>query len=147
MEHIGFLLADNSRLARRAFDRRMREIGVTGPQARLLLTLSRVPGENQGFYAERLEVEPITLCRMIDRLAEADLIERRPDPADRRAWQIHLTDKSRKILGQLRQKADSVVDDMLAGLDAADRAEFARLLEAVGENLSERRDAAGVSNG
>lgn len=147
MEHIGFLLADNSRLARRAFDRKMREIGVTGPQARLLLTLTRAPGENQGFYAERLEVEPITLCRMIDRLEEANLIERRPDPADRRAWHLHLTDKSRKIVGRLQQKVDSLVDDMLAGLTAADRAEFGRLLEAVRENLSERRDAVGVSDG
>jgi DNA-binding MarR family transcriptional regulator len=147
MEHIGFLLADNSRLARRAFDRKMREIGVTGPQARLLLTLSRCPGENQGFYAERLEVEPITLCRMTDRLEEANFIERRPDPADRRAWQLHLTDKSRKIVGQLQRKVDSLVDDMLTGLSAAERAEFARLLKAVGENLSERRDPARTTQG
>jgi DNA-binding MarR family transcriptional regulator len=147
MEHIGFLFANNSRLARRAFDRKMREIGVTGPQARLLLTLTRSPGENQGFYAERLEVEPITLCRMIDRLEEANLIERRPDPADRRAWQLHLTDKSRKIVGRLQQKVDSLVDDMLAGLTARDRAEFGRLLEVVGENLSERREATRSSQG
>ena len=147
MEHIGFLLADNSRLARRAFDRKMREIGVTGPQARLLLTLTRSPGENQGFYAERLEVEPITLCRMIDRLEEVNLIERRPDPADRRAWRLYLTDKSRKIVGRLQQKVDSLVDDMLAGLTTAERAEFARLLEVVGENLSERRENARISHG
>jgi DNA-binding MarR family transcriptional regulator len=147
MNHIGFLLADNSRLARRAFDRKVREIGVTGPQARLLLTLNRAPGENQGFYADRLEVEPITLCRMADRLEEAGMIERRSDPADRRAWQLHLTDKSRKVVGQLQQKVDSLVDDMLAGLSADERAEFSRLLTAVGENLSERRETARISHG
>jgi DNA-binding MarR family transcriptional regulator len=147
MTHIGYLLADNSRLARWSFDQQVREIGVTGPQARLLLTLNRQPGENQGFYAERLEVEPITLCRMVDRLEEASMVERRPDPADRRAWQLHLTDKSRKVVEKLQQRVDSLVEDMLAGLTSAERSEFARLLKVVGSNLSERLDMARISNG
>ncbi|HTK72687.1 MAG TPA: MarR family transcriptional regulator [Croceibacterium sp.] len=147
MNHIGYLLADNSRLARWAFDQQVREIGVTGPQARLLLTLHRVPGENQGYYAERLEVEPITLCRMVDRLEEASMVERRPDPADRRAWQLHLTDKSRKIVEKLQQRVDSLVEDMLDGLTSAERSEFARLLNVVGANLSERRETARISHG
>ena len=147
MTHIGYLLADDSRLARWAFDQQVREIGVTGPQARLLLTLNRRPGENQGFYAEQLEVEPITLCRMVDRLEEASMVERRPDPADRRAWQLHLTDKSRKVVEKLQQRVDSLVEDMLAGLTSAERLEFARLLKVVGTNLSGRRDMARISNG
>ena len=147
MTHIGYLLADNSRLARWSFDQQVREIGVTGPQARLLLTLNRRPGENQGSYAEQLEVEPITLCRMVDRLEEASMVERRPDPADRRAWQLHLTDKSRKVVEKLQQRVDSLVEDMLAGLTSAERSEFARLLKVVGSNLSERRDMARISNG
>jgi DNA-binding MarR family transcriptional regulator len=147
MTHIGFLLADNSRLARWAFDRRVREIGVTGPQARLLLTLGRRPGENQGFYAEQLEVEPITLCRMVDRLEEAGMVERRRYPPDRRAWHLHLTEKSQRVVAQLQQRVDSLVDDMLEGLTLDERAEFARLLKAVGTNLSERRETARTSNG
>jgi DNA-binding MarR family transcriptional regulator len=147
MIHIGYLLADNSRLARWAFDQQVREIGVTGPQARLLLTLNRQPGENQGFYAERLEVEPITLCRMVDRLEEASMVERRPDPADRRAWRLHLTDKSRKVVEKLQQRVDSLVEDMLAGLTSAERSEFARLLNVVGSNLSGRRELARTANG
>ncbi|MGZ3171779.1 MAG: MarR family winged helix-turn-helix transcriptional regulator [Croceibacterium sp.] len=147
MTHIGYLLADNSRLARWAFDRQVREVGVTGPQARLLLNLHRRPGENQGFYAEQLEVEPITLCRMVDRLEEAGMVERRRDPADRRAWQLHLTAKSQKLVAKLQQSVDSLVDDMLCGLTSEERAEFARLLKAVGTNLSERRDVARISNG
>lgn len=147
MTHIGFLLADNSRLARWAFDQQVREIGVTGPQARLLLTLNRRPGENQGFYAEQLEVEPITLCRMVDRLEEAGMVERRRDPSDRRAWQLHLTEKSQNFVAQLQQRVDSLVDDMLEGLTLDERAEFARLLKAVGTNLSERRGTARISNG
>lgn len=147
MIHIGYLLADNSRLARWAFDQQVREIGVTGPQARLLLILSRRPGENQGFYAEQLEVEPITLCRMVDRLEEAGMIERRRDPTDRRAWQLHLTVKSQKIVAKLQRRVDSLVDDMLCGLTSEEREEFARLLKTVGTNLSERRDLARISNG
>jgi len=147
MTHIGFILADNSRLARWAFDQRVRAIGVTGPQARLLLNLHRLPGENQGFYAEQLEVEPITLCRMVDRLEEASMVERRPDPRDRRAWHLYLTDKSQKVVEKLQQRVDSLVEDMLAGLTPAERSEFARLLKVVGANLSERREMARISNG
>jgi DNA-binding MarR family transcriptional regulator len=147
MIHIGYLLADNSRLARWAFDEQVREIGVTGPQARLLLILSRRPGENQGFYAEQLEVEPITLCRMVDRLEEAGMVERRRDPDDRRAWQLHLTAKSRKVVAKLQLRVDSLVDAMLCGLTSEEREDFARLLKAVGANLSERRELARTSNG
>jgi DNA-binding MarR family transcriptional regulator len=145
--HIGFLLADNSRLARWAFDRQVREIGVTGPQARLLLLLNRFAGENQSFYAERLEVEPITLCRMVDRLEEGGLIERRRDPADRRAWRLHLTPKSRQTMERLQQRIDSLVDEMLAGLSAAERNELERLLKAIGSNLAARRETARAANG
>ena len=147
MNHIGFLLADNSRLARWAFDRQVREIGVTGPQARLLLVLNRFPGENQSFFAEQLEVEPITLCRMVDRLEEAGLIERRRDPADRRAWRLHLTAKSRKTMEQLRTRVDALVEDMLSGLSNTERQEFERLLGQVSANLATRRDTLRAANG
>jgi len=147
MNHIGFLLADNSRLARWAFDRQVREIGVTGPQARLLLLLNRFPGENQSFYAEQLEIEPITLCRMVDRLEEASLAERRRDPADRRAWRLHLTAKSKKTMERLQQRVNSLVEDMLEGLSAAERKEFERLLSQISANLAERRDTLRAANG
>lgn len=147
MMHIGFLLADNSRLARWAFDRQVREIGVTGPQARLLLLLNRFAGENQSFYAERLEVEPITLCRMVDRLEEGGLIERRRDPADRRAWRLHLTAKSRQTMEKLQQRVDSLVEEMLDGLSRTEQAELERLLKAIGSNLAARREMTKAANG
>ena len=89
--------------------------------------LSRNEGINQGGLAELLEVEPITLCRMVDRLEEAGLVERRRDPADRRAWQLFLTDKSRPLLDELRAIADELIDagarrrSTPAQRDAADR--------------------------
>ena len=147
MSHIGYLLADNSRLARRAFDERVRADGVTGPQARLLLTLDRIPGENQGHYAELLDVEPITLCRMVDRLEDAGLVERRADPDDRRARRLHLTAKSREKLTRLRERLDEMVDEMLAGLSAGEREEFARLLTVVRTNLAAQREQEKAANG
>ena len=147
MSHIGYLLADKSRRARRAFDERVRADGVTGPQARLLLTLDRIPGENQGHYAELLDVEPITLCRMVDRLEDAGLVERRADPDDRRARRLHLTAKSREKLTRLRERLDEMVDEMLAGLSAGEREEFARLLTVVRTNLAAQREQEKAANG
>lgn len=147
MENIGYLLSDRSRLLRRAFDDRVRAVGVTGPQARLLMFLSRNEGENQGFYAEQLDVEPITLCRMVDRMADAGLIERRRDPADRRAWRLHLTDKSNAMIAGLRECVDRLIEEMLAGISPTDRETFARILTAIGTNLGDRRDSRVTANG
>lgn len=135
----GYRLADNSRQLRRLFDERVRDLGLTGPQARLLLALDHQPDENQAFYAERLEVEPITLTRIVDRLEEAGWVERQSDPADRRARILHLTDKSRNIVTRLRESVETLFDDMLGGFDAAERATFAALLERIGANLAAAR--------
>jgi DNA-binding MarR family transcriptional regulator len=135
----GYRLADNSRQLRRLFDERVRDLGLTGPQARLLLALERQPNENQVFYAERLEVEPITLTRIVDRLEDAGWIERQNDPADRRARILHLTDKSRSIVSALRASVEALFDDMLGGFDDTERAVFASLLERIGANLAAAR--------
>jgi len=147
MSHIGYLLADNSRLARRAFDERVRTEGVTGPQARLLMMLERNPGENQGYYADLLDVEPITLCRMVDRLEDAGMVERRADPNDRRARRLHLTSKSREKLERLRGRLGEMVDEMLTGLSSSEREEFARMLTLLRTNLAAQRDQERAANG
>ncbi|MEO0057451.1 MAG: hypothetical protein RIT17_901 [Pseudomonadota bacterium] len=135
----GYRLADNSRQLRRLFDERVRDLGLTGPQARLLLALERHPNENQVFYAERLEIEPITLTRIADRLEDAGWIERQSDPADRRARILHLTDKSRSIVTALRASVEALFDDMLCGFDATEREAFARMLERIAANLATAR--------
>jgi len=132
----GYRLADNSRQLRRLFDERVRGLGLTGPQARLLLSLERNPNENQSFYAERLEIEPITLTRIVDRLEDAGWIERQSDPNDRRARILHLTDKSRGIVTALRASVETLFEDMLAGFDAEERMVFASLLERIATNLA-----------
>jgi DNA-binding MarR family transcriptional regulator len=85
-------------------------------------------------------VEAITLCRMVDRMEEAGMIERRRDPADRRAWQLYLTARTREMIDEVRACIDSLLEDMLAGISPAERAEFARLLTLIGTNLGARRD-------
>jgi DNA-binding MarR family transcriptional regulator len=141
------LLADSARLLRRDFDARVRELGMTSPQARLLLILHHTEGENQGFYAERLEVEPISLTRMIDRMEDSGLVERRPDPADRRAWRLFLTAKSLLVIDQVRTCLAGLEDEMLAGLDPAARESLAQMLETVRANFTNARAGLEVANG
>lgn len=134
-DSVGFLLSDVARLLRRRFDERARAIGVTRAQWRTLTVLSRNEGANQGALAEMLEVEPITLCRMIDRLAEAGLVERRRDPADRRAWNIYLTDRSRPLLDQLHVLADALLGEALHGVDPGAIVLMTRSLDRIRANL------------
>lgn len=147
MLSLPYLLSDSSRLLRRAFDARVRALGMTSPQARLLLILHVTEGENQGYYAERLEVEPISLTRMIDRMEEAELIERRRDPADRRAWRLYLTERSRQVIDQVRDCLSGLEDEMLTGLDAAQREALAQMLETIRENFSTTRPITEVAHG
>jgi DNA-binding MarR family transcriptional regulator len=135
-KNTGYLLVDSSRLLRRAFDERVREAGVTAPQARLLLNLERNPGQNQAYYAERLEVEPISLCRMVDRMEEAGLIERRADPADRRARLLFLTDRSSNEIARIQSALTGLIDSMLAGFSDAEERQLADMLGRVSANLT-----------
>lgn len=146
-DNLGTMVADVSHLMRRAFDERARGIGLSRPQWRVLTMLRRNEGINQGGLADLVEVEHITLCRMVDRLQEADLVERRADPADRRAWRLHLTDKARAILEEMRPMAFNLFDDAMAGLDATERSELFRMLERIRANLSRRTPQELISNG
>ncbi|HEX4693493.1 MarR family winged helix-turn-helix transcriptional regulator [Sphingomonas sp.] len=134
-DSLGFLLSDVSRLMRRRFDERARQVGATRAQWRTLVTLSRNEGLNQGALADLLEVEPITLCRMIDRLEESGLVERRRDPADRRAWQLFLTGKSKPMLADLKDMGDELIEQVLSGIDAHERVLLGRSLELMRANL------------
>ena len=147
MENLGAMLGDTSRLMRRSFDARARRIGVTRPQWRVLTTLLRHEGINQGGLAELLDVEPITVCRMVDRLQEADLVERRADPADRRTWRLFLTAKAHDLLAQLRPLAEALIDDAREGVSEADQASLRATLERIRQNLSRRVGEPLVSHG
>ena len=146
-ENIGTLLAQVSRLLRRSFDERARGIGVTRPHWQVLSLLLIHAGSNQGALAEMLEVEPITLGRMIDRLQEAELVERRADPADRRAWRIFLTEKGEGLLDKLRPFGRDTLGTALEGVSEADRDQFMATLLRVRSNLSRKVQPDVVANG
>jgi len=132
----GFTFNEIARLLRRSFDSRARAIGITRAQWHTLFVLSRHEGVNQGGLADLMEIEPITACRMIDRLEEAALVERRRDPDDRRAWRIYLTEQARPLLDRLRIIASDVIEDALAGISPEDREQLHDSLAKVRANLS-----------
>ncbi len=138
MESLGFMLNDTARLMRRRFDGYARAVGVTRAQWQVLFGISRNEGINQAGLADRMEVENITLCRMIDRLEESGLVERRADPGDRRVWRLYLTAKSAPVLAQLLEVADRLQGEALAGITAAEEATLLQLLARVRANITAR---------
>lgn len=137
-DNVGAMISQVARLLRRSFDERARGIGVTRPQWQVLSLLTLNEGINQGGLAEILEVEPITLGRMIDRLQDADLVERRADPADRRAWRLHITPKGNELLTTLRPFAHETFELALEGIDSASRDALMAMLDRIRSNLSRK---------
>ena len=132
---LGFLLADVSRLVRRRFDSRARGLGLTRAQWRVLAQLRRREGINQTALAEILEIEPITLGRHIDRLVEKGFVERRADPADRRAWRLHLRSEVQPVLDQLRDMSGLTSREALVGISEADANRLIELLLTIKGNM------------
>jgi DNA-binding MarR family transcriptional regulator len=136
MDNLGAALADTSRLLRYRFEAEAKSIGVTRSQWQVLTILARQEGIRQVSLSEILEVEPITVCRMVDRLAESGLVERRSNPKDRRAWKLYLTARAYDLLTTLRPIADRLFAEALDGVGDTDRAVFYATLERIRHNLS-----------
>ncbi len=102
-----FLLHDVARLIRQEADRRASMHGMTRAQWVILIWLQRQPGLSQKELAEILEVEPITVARLIDRLEARGMVERRPDVKDRRIWRLHLLEAAEPVLDEMEtERAD-----------------------------------------
>ncbi len=136
-DNIAFIASDVGRLFRKRFDIAARQFGVTGPQWRVLVALNRMPGLNQVALATWLEVETITTGRMIDRLEKAGLVERKPDPADRRAWLLYVTPAAGLLMDRLRGCADDVFADALHGFSETEHNQLLDLLGRLRNNLSD----------
>ncbi len=134
-DNIGFLIGDISRLIRRTFDQRAKAIGVTRPQWRVLTWLQRHEGINQSALADMLELDAMTLCRMVDRLQSAELVERRPDPGDRRAWLLFLTPKGVALTEQLKPIGEQLLQEALHNVPSKDQQALQALLEQFRSNL------------
>jgi DNA-binding MarR family transcriptional regulator len=137
-DSIGFLLADVSRLMRQAFQTRMQGSSLTQAQARALFYVSRHEGVRQVDLAELLEIQPITLARLIDHLQSEGLVERRPDPADRRAYQVYLTGKAKPHLNTIDQVAREIRTEILDGLDQQQVDTLLIALRSMRDKLSSR---------
>lgn len=116
MDSLAWEIGETSHALRRAFDRKAAELGVTRAQWRVLAHLGRTPGQRQVELADRMDIEPITLCRMVDRLEEGGLVERQRDPADRRAWRLFLTAKAEPLVERLHVLASDLAAEAFAGL-------------------------------
>jgi len=112
-----FLLHDVARLLRVDADKRARQHDMTRAQWGILIWLERQPGISQKELAELLEVEPITVARLIDRLEARGMVERRPDPRDRRIWRLHLKDAAHPVLFDIAQQRAEITRMVTTGLD------------------------------
>lgn len=111
-----FVLHDLARQMRSLADRRAGLHGMTRAQWVMLIWLERQPGLSQKELAELIEVEPITVARIVDRLEARGMVERRADPADRRIWRLHLCPPSRPILNEMCHERADIYALATAGL-------------------------------
>ncbi|WP_213775361.1 MarR family transcriptional regulator [Bradyrhizobium sp. dw_78] len=137
---LGFLLHDVARLLKKRFEQNSRGSGLTRSQWQVLAYLARNEGINQTGLAELLEIEPITLGRIVDKLDTMGLIERLPHPTDRRVWVLHLTPAARPKLEQVRKLGDVTRGEALVGVSEADRQRLLKTLQALKENLTKACD-------
>jgi DNA-binding MarR family transcriptional regulator len=134
--NLGFLLHDVARLMRKRFEQHARGFGLTRSQWQALAYLSRNEGISQTGLADLLEVEPITLGRIIDRLVETGLVDRVPHASDRRVWCLRLTEAARPKLKQVRELGEKTRCETLDGVSEPDRARLITALSAMRSNLS-----------
>ncbi|MEW5424969.1 MarR family winged helix-turn-helix transcriptional regulator [Amorphus sp. 3PC139-8] len=128
-QSLSFLIHDVARLMRRDISRRIQGLGMTPAQWRALAYVAKQEGLRQAALADLMEIQPITLARLIDRLEEANLVERRPDPTDRRAVQLYLAAGAEAPLETMWERASETralaldgvspeaVDQMIEALD------------------------------
>src|SRR6267142_3981338 len=138
---LGFLLHDVARLLRKRFEQNARGSGLTRSQWQVLAYLAQNEGINQSGLADLLEIDPITLGRIVDRLQMVGLIERRPNSSDRRVWLLHLTAAARPKLSQLRRLGDVTRGEALAGVPEADTERLLKTLQALKANLTDACDS------
>ena len=136
METLPFEIGETAHALRKAFDRRAVGLGVTRAQWKVLFKLTRYPGLRQIELADMLDIEPITLSRIVDRLEEGALVERVADPADRRAWRLHVTVKAQPLVEKLRALAAEMTAEAFAGIDPQDVEIARQVLGRVRENAS-----------
>jgi MarR family transcriptional regulator, transcriptional regulator for hemolysin len=141
----GFSINDVARMIRTYADQKARQFGITRAQWVVLVRLDRFEGLKQSELADMLDLQPITLTRLLDRLSASGLIERRADLNDRRANRLYLTPAARPLLEQLGELGEELMTTALAGVDRDSIERMVAQLATVKENLRQaiaQREAA-----
>ncbi len=133
---LGFLLKDTTRLYTRRFEERAQALSLTLPLCRALLHLENNEGVSQKRLSELTELDPMTLVRILDRMEADGWVQRRFDPADRRAHTLWLTSKSRPVLEHIGRLIAETRAETLHGVSNEERSTLIGLLERVHANLS-----------
>jgi MarR family transcriptional regulator for hemolysin len=134
---LAFAINDVARLLRTNADQKAAQFGMTRAKWAVLARLDRFEGLKQNELAEMLDLQPITLTRLLDRLSDNGLVERRADPDDRRAKRLFLTPAARPLLEQLSNLGEELMETALAGLGPSEVASLLAHLSTVKENLRE----------
>ncbi|MEO7052663.1 MAG: MarR family winged helix-turn-helix transcriptional regulator [Rhodanobacter sp.] len=131
----GYLLNDVTLLFRKHFDRRAVKFGLTRAQWRATKMLYHREGLRQTELAEWLEMEPIAVGRVIDRLQASGFVERRPDPRDRRAWRLYITEQARVIVGDMELIARDLRKDATRGVGCEELRQALAVINRIKDNL------------
>ncbi len=136
-ETLAFLLNSSARFLNSAFERRITSagLGLTPGEARALLTVAAIDGSKQADIAARIGLEPMTVCTYLDKLETLDLVERRPNPEDRRSKCIYMTQSATDLLHAVRREVDGLIGQATAGLGKDDVERFRTVLALVQSNL------------
>ena len=125
---VGFLLHDVARLLRKRFEQRAKDLGLTRSQWQTLAYLANNEGIHQAGLAEILEIEPITLVRILDKLSERGLVERRQHPNDRRSWLLYMREEARPLMDAMRGIGEETRQEALDGASSEDQERLYDLL-------------------
>ncbi len=139
-DNFGFLIHDVARLLRKNFSRRVQSVGLTQEQCRVIVHLSRCEGIQQVDLAELLEIKPITLARLLDKLQESGLIERRVNPDDRRAFRLYLTRAAHALLKKILAIGAATRSDAYRHISASDLQMTFSVLSRLKANLADAED-------
>jgi DNA-binding MarR family transcriptional regulator len=145
LKHFGFLIKDLSRRYAQRFEHHAQETALTLMQCKVLVHLEKSEGVSQARLAELTDMDAMTMVRILDRMEADKLLERRPDPVDRRARCLYLTKKSKPLLDEVWRLVDTTRTEMFAGVSKAERDVFMRILEQVHNNACALSDELNVA--
>lgn len=138
-----FAMHDVARLLRTLADQRARAVNMTRAQWSVLKRLEMSQGAKQAELAELLDLQPITLARLVDKLAKLGLVERRDDPYDRRANRLYLTEQAAPVLERLNDVGETLIGQALKGFDGFEIATLNKSMERIKANLKRELNCKG----